>query len=494
MKGTFIQGLILAIAQILSRLLSLAFIFFLANKGKPLGLYLYTYSYIPFSLFLDISAFGIIPGISKSVSTLNSEYKNANTNYLLKSGTIFSIITGIIFYFIVNIFKNQILLVTLYEGYTKEEYDLILNNLSIASISILIYPLLSFYKGYMQGHMKMLPTALSIIFEGATRLILLFLIGNNVDFTFFTKVFMINFVSYLVGLFIILLFVFKCYLRKGRPFHSLIYVLRRIIPFGMATLFFTIYQLIDSITLSDIPAHTYTTYMFEAMRLLYIPIVACGAIASVLTPRINNLYTKNEIDLAIKISSSITNSSIIILVIIVYLFFHNSELIYTLFYGEGSFSILRNTAVLIIFIGLYKILIGLAQGMPKFEYIIIVAILSSIAKYTLNILLVPSYGYIGSIISTISALAICLFFSYYLLNKGGIKIFLENIKSLIIAFLSLIVSIFFAVIFNSLVINNSVLDSYNLLPSFFIILFYILIISFVNLLRVTKNKYLHINK
>ena len=105
MKNTIVEGLILSIAQISSKILSLFFIFYLASKAKSLGLYLYSYAYIPFSLFLDISAFGIIPGISKSVALLNSEYKNQNTHYLLKSGTVFSIILGISFYFIVNIFK-----------------------------------------------------------------------------------------------------------------------------------------------------------------------------------------------------------------------------------------------------------------------------------------------------------------------------------------------------------------------------------------------------
>jgi len=494
MKNTIVEGLILSIAQISSKILSLFFIFYLASKAKSLGLYLYSYAYIPFSLFLDLSAFGIIPGISKSVALLNSEYKNQNTHYLLKSGTVFSIILGISFYFIVNIFKSFILKATLYDGYTYLEYDIILNNLSIASLSILIFPLLSFYKGYMQGHMRMLPSALSILLEAFTRLSLLLLLGNNTNPLYFEKVFIINFVSYLVGLLVMLIFVFKDYFNKGRCFHSIIYILKRMIPFGMATLFFTIYQLIDSITLNQQSSYIYTSYMFEATRLIYLPIVACKAIGAVLTPKINYLYKNKDDDSTNSLARAITNNSIIFLVIVFYLFFHNGEYIYNLFYGNGAFSILRNSSILILFIGLYIVMIGLSQGMPKFEYIIIVAIISSISKYALNILMIPYYGYIGSIIGTISALSICILFSYYLLYKGGIRIFMENVKAMLISIISLAVSIYFSILINFFFINKIPFINKEILFSGFIFLFYILIISFVRLIRVSKNKYLHINK
>ena len=50
----FIQGLILAVGQICGKIFSLMFIFLLAQRLKSIGLYLYTYAYIPFSLFLDL--------------------------------------------------------------------------------------------------------------------------------------------------------------------------------------------------------------------------------------------------------------------------------------------------------------------------------------------------------------------------------------------------------------------------------------------------------
>ena len=67
------KTLTLAVGQIGSKVLSLLFIFTLSNRMKELGLVYYTYAYIPFSIFADLSAFGLIPGISSLTSRLNTE-------------------------------------------------------------------------------------------------------------------------------------------------------------------------------------------------------------------------------------------------------------------------------------------------------------------------------------------------------------------------------------------------------------------------------------
>ncbi|MGM9969171.1 MAG: oligosaccharide flippase family protein [Anaeroplasma sp.] len=211
----FIQGLILASGQICGKILSLMFIFLLAEKIKPIGLYLYTYAYIPFSLFLDLSSFGIIPGVSRTISKLLAKEEDNKVTYILKTGTIINIILGIIFFIIVNFFSQNILKATLYSGYTKEEYELILNNLKTASLSLLIFPLLSFYKGFLQGHLRMLPSSLAIILETFTRTFLFILISNNIDYSIFSSIFILNFLSYLLALFLLFCFIFPYYFKKS---------------------------------------------------------------------------------------------------------------------------------------------------------------------------------------------------------------------------------------------------------------------------------------
>ena len=71
---------------------------------------------------------------------------------------------------------------------------------------------------------------------------------------------------------------------------------------------------------------------------------------------------------------------------------------------------------------------------------------------------------------------------------------MENVKAMLISIISLAVSIYFSILINFFFINKIPFINKEILFSGFIFLFYILIISFVRLIRVSKNKYLHINK
>ncbi|MBQ3253582.1 MAG: polysaccharide biosynthesis C-terminal domain-containing protein [Acholeplasmatales bacterium] len=268
------------------------------------------------------------------------------------------------------------------------------------------------------------------------------------------------------------------------------YLYKTLIPFGTATLFFTIYQLIDTITLSKIEPHTYTTYMFEVTRLIFIPIILCQSIAGVITPRINYLYINNNIKEANQLAVKISNIALFILFPVIYIFIINSKDIYQMFYNEGDYTILSSSALLIFYIGFYKILIGLSQGMPKFEYIISSTIISAIAKLVLNIVFIPQIGYKGAIIATILAIAVNMLFAYILLNKGGIQIFVKNIKSLIIGIISVLLSGFISSLISVLIVNiNKIIYLISSISIFILIyLFFILLISY---LTFTKPKNLH---
>lgn len=282
-----LQALILGAGQVGGKILALIFLFRFAQDVKPIGLHLYTYAYIPFSLFLDCSSWGIIPGVSKCIAKLLADKENKKVYYALKSGTIFCILIGIIFFILLNIFNEKILAVSLYKGYTEEEYSIILKHLKIASFSLFIFPLLSFYKGYLQGYLKMLPSAIAILTENLTRLILYIYISKTINVDLIQKVFLCNFIAYGVSLFSIFLFVLKDYFKKKESFGFIPVLLKISLPFGMVTMFFTFYQLIDSITLSSlgVEGHIYTAYMFETIRLIFIPIVFAQSVGGVLNPK-----------------------------------------------------------------------------------------------------------------------------------------------------------------------------------------------------------------
>lgn len=488
-----IEALILGAGQIGGKLLSMIFIFSLSKDTKSLGLYLYTYAYIPFSLFLDISAFGIIPGISKCVSTHLAKDEILKVNYLLKIGSILMIIIGIMFFILLNVFNEKIISITIYQGYSEFEYNVIKNNLRLASLSLLVYPLLSFYKGYFQGNMKMAPSSIAIIGENLVRVLLYLAIAKDVSILIFEKTFFINFISYSVALLFMIILVAKNYFKKKEKYNVVIDIYKTSLPFGVVTMFFTMYQLIDSITLSklNIDSHIYTAYMFEMTRLIFIPIVFAQSIGGALCPKMNSFVLKNEFFKASKYAEVILALVLYILVPCIVLYQLFSKQIYEFFYNNGNnYKILSYGAILILFIGFYKSLIGISQGVNKFYYVVIATFISLASKTILNLKLVGVYSYLGAIISTIISITICIFISYYVLSKSKINLLLKNAKALLIALIFAFISIFLSTIYNLsfLILLDSKMQ--NIFYAIFIVLFYILFISLYKLITVSNKRLL----
>lgn len=71
--------------------------------------------------------------------------------------------------------------------------------------------------------------------------------------------------------FVYLIFTFRYYRKKKQKFKAITYLYKIAIPYGCTTMFFTIYQLVDSITLSILLPKEgyYTAYMFETVRLIF---------------------------------------------------------------------------------------------------------------------------------------------------------------------------------------------------------------------------------
>ena len=63
--------------------------------------------------------------------------------------------------------------ISLKENYNNSDFNTILTNIRAASLSLLIVPIINFYRGYLQGHLKILPTALSLILENLFKVILI---------------------------------------------------------------------------------------------------------------------------------------------------------------------------------------------------------------------------------------------------------------------------------------------------------------------------------
>lgn len=463
---TLLQALILGLGQVGAKIISLILIFRFANDLGKSGMSLYAYAYVPFSIFADLSSFGLIPGTSKLVARLLADGKEKEANYLLKKGTLYSLVIGMIFFFFLLFFNKQILSISLFDSSNNENFEAIRLNILFASISLFVIPLNNFLKGFLQGHLIMYPSCISILVENITKLLAYIILVKyfRVD-NLIHAVFLIYFLGYFVSLLILFCCSFRFFKAESQKFLSIKNLLKTCIPFGIATMFFTIYQLIDSITLSILLPKEgyYTAYMYETIRLIFFPIVIAQALGGAINPKINYLFHEDKVKEAKTIALKCTTMIIYILLPLMLITKLFSKEIYSLFYSQENGSlILYQISSLIIFFGLYKVLIGLSLGLPKGIYIVIATLISSVAKTILNCILIPKVGYQGAIYATIIAISICIMVAYYVLSKKNINLFFKNIKALIVASISLFISTFLVVIFRVCFSLNGYPDYYSI--------------------------------
>ena len=476
-----LKTLTFAVGQVFSRILSLLFIFILSNKMKSIGLIYYSYAYIPYSIFSDLSAFGLIPGVSSLTARLHSENKVGKKYYLFKIGTLYSIFLGIAFFLLLNLFSHKILSISLSDISDSYDYSVIINNIRIASYSLFFIPLISFYRGYLQGHLKIVPTVLALVGENLFKIILLLVFVKEASIKSISDALYFNFYGYGFSLIILFFFVYMDYFKKTTRYNAVYSIIESSIPFGVVTLFFTFYTFIDSLTLSAIGINgdIYTAYMFEAIRIIFLPITIAQSLGGFLNPKINDLVKKdrmNDVKLIVEKSTRIVIYILIPLIFIIKLY---AKSIYEAFYNDSdNYMVLYHLADLILYIGFYKVLIGILNALPKFTYIICATLISIIAKLFLNFVLGSRLNYLGAMYATIISIGICIVIAYYILYKAKIYIIYDNLKSFILALIIGFVSYVIALLFRAIFIYNNFSTIWD------IILFSIVFLSVYSLFQV----------
>jgi len=229
--------------------------------------------------------------------------------------------------------------------------------------------------------------------------------------------------------------------------------------------------------------------MFETIRLIFIPIVLAQSVGGAINPKVNALCTNNKLDEAKRLATRLTTIMIYLLIPIVMLYKIYSYELYTFFYNNDSvYIVLSDISILIFFIGFYKVMIGISQGVNKFNYVVISTFIGMLAKIVLNYLLVPRYSYRGAIMATLIAIGICLVVSYFILNKSKINILFKNFKSIISSIFIAIISGLAATIFRiSLLLEYP--DIVGMIG--FIIIFILAYILLIAFLRVSNSKINH---
>lgn len=169
-KNSFMEGAVIAtIAIFFTKIIGLLYVIPFFGIIGVKGSILYGYAYSIYAIFLSLSIGGIPIAISKIISEYNAlgYYYTKEKAYKIGSAIIVSI--GLVSFILLLIFAPNIatmILGDLKGGNTIEEVSRVIR---IVSTALLIVPILSVTKGYLQGHKFISPTSMANVIEQIAR-------------------------------------------------------------------------------------------------------------------------------------------------------------------------------------------------------------------------------------------------------------------------------------------------------------------------------------
>jgi len=169
MQGAVIATLAIVISKVLGIIYVIPFYSLIGERGGAL----YGYAYSIYGLFLNLSTAGIPLAISK----ITSEYSALNQNYLkeksYKISKYLMCTMGLIGFIILMFFAPAVadlFIGNIEGGNTKEDVAFVIR---VISTALLIVPILSVTRGYLQGHKFITPPSVSQVIEQFVRVIVI---------------------------------------------------------------------------------------------------------------------------------------------------------------------------------------------------------------------------------------------------------------------------------------------------------------------------------
>ena len=177
-KNSFMQGAFIAtFGIILCKIIGIVYVIpFYAIIGEQGGA-LYGYAYNIYSIFLGISTAGIPLAMSKLISEYHTMGYIKTKERAFRLGKKVLNVMGIISFILLMIFARPLATMIIGNtlgGNTIEDVEFVIR---IISLSVLVVPIMSVYRGYFQGHKIITPTSVSQVLEQLIRVFII-IIGS----------------------------------------------------------------------------------------------------------------------------------------------------------------------------------------------------------------------------------------------------------------------------------------------------------------------------
>ncbi len=464
MQGAFIATCGIVLSKILGMLYVIPFYSIIGDQGGAL----YGYAYSIYSIFLGISQAGIPMAISKIISEYNVlGYYNAKERSF-KLGRKTLMIMGILCFVIMFIFAeplSYVIIGNVTGGNTREDVTFVIR---VISTAVLVVPLLSIYRGFLQGNKYITPTSVSQILEQIVRVVII-IAGSYLSLKVFnlslrTAVGIAVFsatVGALCSYFYLLVKanknkkqLYKRTLKVSEPKISDQEIIKKILfyafPFIMIDVFKSLINSVDVFTLVPVLVNGlgYTAAQAEAIMgvistwglkiNMIIASIATGLMVS-LIPNLTASFVKKDMD---DVRDKINHTLQWLLFFTIPMTIGLSILakpVWTIFYGVSEFgpSVYQYYVFVALVTTLFTASITILQLLKEYKMVFLALFSGLIVNASLNVPLLYAFdrmglpAYYGSTTSTILGYSSCIVISLWYIHKKYQVNYEDTVKKVI---------------------------------------------------------------
>ena len=443
LRGTFI----LTFGVMLSRVLGLVYVFPFEGLVGNQGGALYSYGYVPYTIFISIATMGFPLAVSKFVSKYNALGEYRVGRRLFKSGLLLMSLTGFASFLILYVIAPLIAPLIISDGGQGNTVEDVTAVIRAVSFALLLVPIMSLIRGFFQGHESMGPTALSQVVEQLVRIIFLlascYIVLVLLDGSLVTAISLSTFAAFigaLGGLGVLIWYWFRRKASldkmleedKGTLHPSLKEMYKELIkyaaPFVFVGLAMPLYQLIDlftfnramaSIGMADVSEEAYAIFNIWVQKLIIIPVTLATSFSLTLIPTITKSYVerdwkslKHQLNQTFQVMIFFTLPAVVGMAIL-------AEPVYAAFYGydELGTEVLRWYAPTAILFALFSITSAILQGINQQRFTSIGLTMGLLFKLLFNYYFIVKFATVGAILATTFGYFISVAFNLWIIKK-----------------------------------------------------------------------------
>jgi O-antigen/teichoic acid export membrane protein len=446
LRGTFI----LTLGTMISKVLGLFYVIPFYQIVGSAGTTLYSYSYIPYTIFISIATAGVPLAVSKFISKYNAIEEYAVGRKLFKSGLLIMLVTGFLSFLIMYLSAPFISEMVISDDDQNTKVEDVITVIRAVSFALIVVPFMSLIRGFFQGHQSMGPSAVSQVVEQIVRITVVLLgayivlevmkgdVVRAVSISTFAA-----FIGAIGSLFVLLWYWYKRkpYLDellihdKGEVDISLKDIYKEIVLYAAPFVFvgianplfqaidqFTFNRAMSSIGLADQTDFAFSVLNFESHKLVIIPVSLATAFSLTLVPSVTKAFIEKDrkelnrqLNQTFQVLMYLTLPAVIGLSLL-------AEPVFTVFYEhkELGTEVLRAYAPVAILFALYSVTAAILQGINEQRYTIYSLLVGLFLKLLLNIPLIKIFETKGAVFATaIGYLAAILINMYVIKTRAN---------------------------------------------------------------------------